>query len=152
MAAQTDVVYRRGISGTALAERGLTMWRKSVMLMLVVVSVLLMVGCTSSDHKAGWNARGEVGKIWGVGEQGVKSDLKRVDKGMSESHRMMAIMILSEAGENTDLESYEDVYLVDVATNDGSNTATVVVVEEKGGSQKTIVPQTIKDQGNISTP
>jgi hypothetical protein len=121
------------------------------MLVLVIAS-LILVGCTSSDHKAEWKARGEVGNIWGVGEQGVKSDLKRVDSGMSESHRMMAIMILSEAGENTDLESYEDVYLVDVATDDGSNTATVVVVEDKNGSQKTIVPQTVKDQGNISAP
>jgi len=65
---------------------------------------------------------------------------------------MMAIMILTGAGENSDLDSYEDVYLVDVKTNDGSNTATVVVVENKDGSQKTIVPQAIRDQGNIANP
>ncbi len=124
---------------------------RSVIFALAIAS-LLLVGCTSSDHKAGWKAREEVGAIWGVGEQGVDSDLKRVDEGMSESHRMMAIMILSGAGENSDLESYEDVYLVDVKTNDGSNTATVVVVENKDGSQRTIVPQAIKDQGSIAAP
>lgn len=124
---------------------------RSVILSLAIAS-LMLVGCTSSDHKAGWNAREEVGAIWGVGEQGVDSDLKRVDDSMSESHRMMAIMILTGAGENSDLDSYEDVYLVDVKTNDGSNTATVVVVENKDGSQKTIVPQAIRDQGNIANP
>jgi hypothetical protein len=124
---------------------------RSVILALAIAS-LVLVGCTSADHKAGWNAREEVGAIWGVGEQGVDSDLKRVDEDMSESHRMMAIMILSNAGENSDLDSYEDVFLVDVKTNDGSNTATVVVVEDKTGLQRTIVPQAIKDQGNISAP
>jgi hypothetical protein len=124
---------------------------RSVILALAIAS-LVLVGCTSADHKAGWNAREEVGAIWGVGEQGVDSDLKRVDEDMSESHRMMAIMILSNAGENSDLDSYEDVFLVDVKTTDGSNTATVVVVEDKTGLQRTIVPQAIKDQGNISTP
>lgn len=124
---------------------------RSVILALAIASFVL-VGCTSADHKAGWNAREEVGAIWGVGEQGVDSDLKRVDEDMSESHRMMAIMILSNAGENSDLDSYEDVFLVDVKTNDGSNTATVVVVEDKTGLQRTIVPQAIKDQGNISAP
>lgn len=124
---------------------------RSVILALAIAS-LVLVGCTSADHKAGWNAREEVGAIWGGGEQGVDSDLKRVDEDMSESHRMMAIMILSNAGENSDLDSYEDVFLVDVKTNDGSNTATVVVVEDKTGLQRTIVPQAIKDQGNISAP
>lgn len=124
---------------------------RSVILALAIAS-LVLVGCTSADHKAGWNAREEVGAIWGVGEQGVDSDLKRVDEDMSESHRMMAIMILSNAGENSDLDSYEDVFLVDVKTNDGSNTATVVVVEDKTGLQRTIVPQAIKDQGNTSAP
>lgn len=124
---------------------------RSVILAFAIAS-LVLVGCTSSDHKAGWKAREEVGAIWGVGEQGVGSDLKRVDDGMSESHRMMAIMILSGAGENSDLDSYEDVYLVDVKTKDGSNAATVVVVEDKDGLQRTIVPQAIKDQGSIATP
>jgi hypothetical protein len=128
------------------------MLTRSVILALVVVSLALVGGCTSSDHKAGWNARGEVGAIWGVGEQGVDSELKRVDKGMSESHRMMAVMILNGAGENTDLESYEDVYLVDVSTNNGSNTATVVVIEDKNGGQRTIIPQAVRDQGNINAP
>lgn len=124
---------------------------RSVILVLMIVS-LGLAGCTSSDHQAGWNARGEVGAIWGVGEQGVDSDLKRVDEGMSESHRMMALTILSGAGENTDLESYDNVYLVDVATKDGSNTATVVVVEDKDGAQRTIVSQAVRDQGSISAP
>lgn len=118
----------------------------------LLIASMVLVGCTSSDHKAGWDAREEVGRIWGVGEQGVDSDLKRVDEGMSESHRMMAIMILSGEGENTDLESYENVYLVDVATNDGANTATVVVVEDEDGNQKTIIPQTIREQGTLSAP
>ena len=132
-------------------DGGSVMVVRSVILALAIAS-LVLVGCTSADHKAGWNAREEVGAIWGVGEQGVDSDLKRVDEDMSESHRMMAIMILSNAGENSDLDSYEDVFLVDVKTNDGSNTATVVVVEDKTGLQRTIVPQAIKDQGNISAP
>lgn len=118
----------------------------------LLVASLVLVGCTSPDHQAGWNAREEVGAIWGVGEQGVDSEQKRVDEGMSESHRMMAIMILSGAGESTDLDSYEDVFLVDVATNDGSNTATVVVVEDKNGMQRTIVPQAVRDQGTLSEP
>ncbi len=132
-------------------DGGSVMVVRSVILALAIASLVLL-GCTSADHKAGWNAREEVGAIWGVGEQGVDSDLKRVDEDMSESHRMMAIMILSNAGENSDLDSYEDVFLVDVKTNDGSNTATVVVVEDKTGLQRTIVPQAIKDQGNISAP
>lgn len=130
---------------------GSVMVVRSFILALAIAS-LVLAGCTSADHKAGWNAREEVGAIWGVGEQGVDSDLKRVDEDTSESHRMMAIMILSGAGESSDLESYEDVFLVDVKTNDGSNTATVVVVEDKDGLQRTIVPQAIKDQGNITTP
>jgi len=130
---------------------GSVMVVRSVILALAIAS-LVLVGCTSADHKSGWNAREEVGAIWGVGEQDVDSDFKRVDEDMSESHRMMAIMILSNAGENSDLDSYEDVFLVDVKTNDGSNTATVVVVEDETGLQRTIVPQAIKDQGNISTP
>jgi len=120
-------------------------------LALMVVS-LALTGCTDANHQAGWDARGEVGNIWGVGEQGVRSEQKRVDKGMSESHRMMAIMILSGAGENTDLENYEDVHLVDVRTINGSNTATVVVVKLKGGGLKTIIPKAIRDQGNIKAP
>ena len=124
---------------------------KAILAALLIVSIAL-VGCTSSDHKAGWSAREEVGGIWGVGEQGVKSDLKEVDEGMSESHRMMAIMILSGAGEDSDLDSYERVYLVDVTTDDGANTATVVVVEDESGGQRTIVPQAIRDQGDITSP
>ncbi len=117
----------------------------------LLFALIVLSGCgTSPAHKAGWEARGDVGEIWGVGEQGVKSDLKQVDDGMSESHRMMAIMILSGAGEDTDLDSYERVFLADVATNDGANTATVVVVEEKDGKQRTVIPQAVRDQGKIN--
>lgn len=116
------------------------------------IACLLLVGCTTSKAEARWNASLEVSSIWGVETNDVTTDLKEVDDGMSESHRMMAIMILSGAGENSDLDSYSEVYLADVKTNNGSNTATVVVVEGNDGRQRTIVPQAIQDQGRIAAP
>ncbi len=122
-----------------------------IILMAIITMSLVLVGCTSSDHKASNEAANEVGAIWGVdyGEQNLDHDVKDgVGGSWTESHRMMAVMILSGAGMNTDFEAYDEVFLIEVATKDGSNTARVVVVE-KDGKQETIIPQAIKDQGTI---
>ena len=122
-----------------------------IILMAIITMSLVLVGCTSSDYEASNKAANEVGKIWGVdhGEQNLDHDVKGgVGGSWTESHRMMAVMILSGAGMNTDFEAYDEVFLVDVATKDGSNTARVVVVE-KDGRRDTIIPQAIKDQGTI---
>jgi hypothetical protein len=120
-------------------------------LVAMITMTLVSVGCSSSDHEASNRAANEVGAIWGVdhGEQNLDHDVKGgVGGSWTESHRMMAVMILSGAGMNTDFEAYDEVFLVDVATKDGSNTARVVVVE-KDGIKETIIPQAIKDQGTI---
>jgi len=81
-------------------------------------------------------------ELWGTSVGAVNSDAKLVNDQMSESHRMMAIMILSGAGMDNNVENYDRVYLVDVATEDG-NTGKVVVVE-KDGKRTTVIPQALK--------
>ena len=86
-------------------------------LIMIITMSLISVSCTSSDHAASNSAANEVGSIWGVdyGEQNLDHDVKGgVGGSWTESHRMMAVMILNGAGMNTDFESYDEVFLVDV--------------------------------------
>ncbi len=127
---------------------------KKIFVFIVIAMItmsLASVSCSSSDHQASNSAANEVGGIWGVdyGEQNLDHDVKGgIGGSWTESHRMMAVMILNCAGMNTDFESYDEVFLVDVQIKDGSNTARVVVVE-KDGKQEVAIPQAIKDQGTI---
>lgn len=117
--------------------------------MLIIIAVVFIVmamlgGCESSDFRAEHAAARDFAEILGVDEQKIESKAHAVNDRMSESHRMMAFMILSGAGMDTDFESYDEVFLVDVATSDGSNTGKVVVVE-KDGIRSTVIPDSLKN-------
>ena len=125
---------------------------KKAFAVIIVALALVMVssvGCTSQDFIAKDKASREVAGIWGVESQDLRSDVKDgVGGSWSESHRMMATMILIGAGMDSDFKAYDEVFLIDIQTSDGSNSARVVVVEIDG-QQEVIVPQAIKDQGTI---
>ncbi len=120
-------------------KRTLTM----VLITLAVLSVLF-TGCSNEKYEAEKRAVDDINDIWGYEEQAVRADTQQIHDSTSESHRMMAIMILNGAGRDTNLESYDAVYLVDLKTEDDKYEGRVVVVV-KDDKKETIIPQTIKD-------
>ncbi len=116
-----------------------------ILTVILLVSSIYSIGCFSNpspEKSAELRASAEMEELWGTSVGAVNSDAKLVNDQMSESHRMMAIMILSGAGMDNNVENYDRVYLVDVATEDG-NTGKVVVVE-KDGKRTTVIPQALK--------
>lgn len=95
-----------------------------VSFLMIAFIIITMVGCVSTkatmENQAceGWTEK--------TGEKVDDVTSFLYSKGMSESHRMMAAMILSANGMETDLEKYDDVYLVKMETNTGEERVMVV--------------------------
>ncbi len=118
-----------------------------VILVLLLVTTVLVLGCACRPGNAAMKqAETDMAQIWGVDDSKLDTTYYRMLDTTSESHRMMAIMILSGAGRDTNFDNYGAVYLMDIVEKDGNKTARVVVVENKDGSRETIIPQTVRDQ------
>lgn len=107
--------------------------KKRVVVGLLLVLALALVGCeTERDVSVrAEEAREFVGSkvkvAWkeATGEEVSGMPTLVARDGMSESHSVMASMILSGRDMNTDLSSYHEVYLVEFKDADGAEKAAV---------------------------
>lgn len=99
--------------------------RKTSAVLSIMLMLLLLTSCFSNVHDPGSDA---VAKGWeekfGTGPELINA-VEYNDK-MSESHRIMAAMILSRNGMDSDLDSYKHVCLYMVTTVEGEEKAVVV--------------------------
>jgi hypothetical protein len=116
--------------------------KKMIMVGLVGMLLFTMTACFGPSYESvivedtagGWEEKsGEA-----INQDETKYD--RYDKRMSESHSMMVSMILLQNGMDTDLDSYESVYLVKMKTENGEERAMVVADKIK------IYPENINQQ------
>lgn len=115
---------------------------------MAVAAVAIAAGCQGGgisherpEEQADEDARAAMAESRGGAPEDYQTNVVLVDDNMSESHRMMAIMILKGEDMNDDLDSYERVYLVDVKSPDSSQVDKVLVVYGPGTLSKTIVPK-----------
>ena len=107
---------------------------------------LFVSGCDGSSSKktAILNSCTEVATIMGIAVDEISGTSETITQKTNESHLMMALMILSQADMDNDLENYDHVFLVEVTVP--NKDSGMVVVVEKDGVQTTIVPQGFIDR------
>ena len=99
------------------------MRKKLIGFMVILLIVSLFAGC-GNDKDVAEQAKNEWIEKTGDEVKDVKAE--KYGSGMNESHRMMAAMILSGNGMETDLDTYDSVYLVTMVLSDGQEYAMVV--------------------------
>lgn len=119
----------------------------SAVLCLMVLFLLAGCGGSLSTDDIAATVSNELATTLGLDEQDIEVEIDTVNDSMSESHQMIALMILSGADMDTDPESYDKVYLASVSTKDGSIDSSVVVVVQDG-TATTVIPQGLKDLAN----
>ncbi len=120
--------------------------KKAIYLLLVILLIpMMIVGCYSKmDYQD--EAMDSVTGYLGVDESALTMSTKSVSQtDMSDSHSIMAAMILKNAGQDSDLESYEKVYLTDVTLNSTGKSAKVVIIV-KDGVTSTVIPANLEEQ------
>jgi hypothetical protein len=99
------------------------MKKKVIWILVCLVLVSLVSGCGNDKDIAEQAKNGWIEKT-GDDVRDVKAE--KYGGGMNESHRMMAAMILSGNGMETDLDKYDSVYLVTIILQSGQEYAMVV--------------------------
>ncbi|MDZ4654486.1 MAG: hypothetical protein U1F44_01200 [Coriobacteriia bacterium] len=129
------------------------MLKRVALLSMIVAFALAMAfgssGCASAGEENAVNeaaramsAAGHEG--WAAAETGEASPAEKVGQYMSESHKMIALMQLKSAGMSVDLDSYDEVWLVEMAKGGtAGETIMVTVVRDKQGNTKTLLPENI---------
>ena len=121
---------------------------KKILFLIVALSCLLLfiAGCDGSSTKQNivLQACTEVATVLGVDVSEISGSVEKITKNTNESHLMMALMILSQADMDNSLESYDNIYLVEVSVQ--NQDSGMVVVVEKDGIVTTVVPQGFIDQ------
>ena len=114
-----------------------------VMVTAAILIFAVLTGC--QERPIGYAAENDVKAE--LGNDSIEyTYANEVTDSMSESHRVMALMILSNAGMSSDLDDYEYVWLVDIKDSDGHEGKTVVCLEkDETAHQKTIIPDSVKE-------
>jgi hypothetical protein len=94
-----------------------------ILIMLVITIAFILMGCRSSNNiktiaSEGWTAKTD--------QEVVNVGLEKYTNSMNDSHYMMAAMILSGQGFDSNLDNYKEVYLVTIETADGESSKMVV--------------------------
>ena len=125
---------------------------KKIILIIVLLSCLMLFvsGCDGSSTKqnAVSQACTEVANVLGIDASEISGSAEKITENTNENHYMIALMILSQADMDNSLESYDNVYLVEV--NVPNIESGMVVVVEKDGIQTTIVPQGFIDRLTVT--
>gem|GEM_PF-4500543 len=100
--------------------------RAILLLLVVVLTVPILGGCGASndDYVVRNQARDDVESKTGKKVDGISLD--KCGDGMSESHRMLASMILSGNSMDPDLGKYEDLYLAKITLDSGEEMSVLV--------------------------
>lgn len=120
---------------------------KLLLVLMLSLTVLSVTGCISESSERERDAKEDYFKATGENEsQAITTEQSfKVDDGMSESHRMLALMILNGAGKSTDEKDYDAVYLVKMKWADSDREVDMVVIE-KDGKTETVLPQNITSE------
>lgn len=102
---------------------------KFTVMVLLIIAITILAGCeyTRGDEWVA-NMEKEVKTGWEreYGDEPDSMKFLEYNKSMSESHRMMAAMILNNKGMNSDLDSYKEVYLCIVKIGDKEEAMVIV--------------------------
>jgi predicted small lipoprotein YifL len=99
------------------------MFKKGLIILLSFALLFSFVGCGSKgelldDAKEAWTEE--------YGDVITDSKIEKYSGSMNESHRMMAAMILLNHDMDSDLDSYDSVYLVSFVLESGEERAMVI--------------------------
>ena len=107
-------------------------YRLPALVVLLLATAIVLAGCTNYEAIAEESAqetfeqRGLSGEV----ESSFHKDkVDPVGDGEPDNHQMMAMVILSQAGHDSDLSSYDRVDLVDLKLTNGEVITTVVIDE-----------------------
>ena len=106
--------------------KSITRIRRTAVVLLLLTALAILAGCMKKEEidyrndaaKDAWTER--------YGEEPTRVSSMECDNDMSESHRIMASMILMGNGMSDDLDSYKHIYLYMVTMPDGEERAMVL--------------------------
>lgn len=112
-----------------MSMRSFNKMKTLIVMVLLIFVIAILTGCeyTRGDEwvvnmekelKIGWERE--------YGEEPDSMKFLEYNKSMSESHRMMAAMILNNKGMDSDLDSYKEVYLCIVKIGDKEEAMVIV--------------------------
>lgn len=120
---------------------------KLLLALALALIVLSAAGCISESSVREQDAKEDYFAATGESEsQAITTERSfKVDDSMSESHRMLALMILNGAGMSTDEKDYDAVYLVKMKWADSDREVDMVVIE-RDGKTETVLPQNLTSE------
>ncbi len=120
---------------------------KLLLALALSLMVLSAAGCISESSVRERDAKDDYFKATGESQSEVITTEQsfKVDDSMSESHRMLALMILNGAGMSTEPSDYDAVYLVKMKWADSDKEVDMVVIE-KDGKTETVLPQNLTSE------